>query len=164
MACLGGRRGVAAGSVTGTVSFGFAMPSRWSPQSVSAIVAVLALLAVLLGCAFLRAATTTDALPAAVASSTSPVSGPTELTNNSVPVRRLGVGSTVNDDKVFKSGGLKRDRATTLALSTPRPAGSAVPPLVGVVQSDQRVDAPARAPVSSCVDQNLLIRFCVARC
>ncbi|ORB05114.1 hypothetical protein BST30_15010 [Mycobacterium mantenii] len=99
-----------------------------------------------------------------VTSSIGPVSGPTALTTESAPVRRVGVGSTVNDDQAFKSGGLKRFRSTTVALSTPRPSGSAVPPTVGILRFQQRVDAPARAPASSSVSQNLLIRFCIARC
>jgi hypothetical protein len=142
------------------------MLPRWSRrQAASAIVAALALLAVVLGCGSLRAATTTGASqPPVAASSASPVTGPTQLTNDSVPVRRMGVGSTVNDDNAFKSGGLKRGRATPLALSTPRSSGSAAPPMVGIVRSQHRVNAPARAPASSCVDQNTLIRFCVARC
>ncbi|RAV11098.1 hypothetical protein DQP57_12380 [Mycobacterium colombiense] len=113
----------------------------------------------------MRAATTTGPWqPPAVASSTSPVSGPTQLSNDSVPIRRLSAASTVNDDKAFKSGGLKRNRSTPIALSTPRSPASAAPPMVGIVRSQQRVDAPARAPAETCVDQNLLIRFCVARC
>ncbi|ORA20460.1 hypothetical protein BST14_02215 [Mycobacterium arosiense ATCC BAA-1401 = DSM 45069] len=102
--------------------------------------------------------------PPAVAALTSPVPGPMQLSNDAVPIRRLGVGSTVNDDKAFKGGGLKRDRPTALAFSTPRPAGPATPPMVAILRSEQRSDPPARAPASSCVEQNLLIRFCVARC
>ncbi|RAU96214.1 hypothetical protein DQP58_10775 [Mycobacterium colombiense] len=102
--------------------------------------------------------------PPAVAASAGPVSGPMQLSHDSVPVRRIGVSSTVNDDKAFKGGGIKRFRPTTLAFSTPRSPGSAAPAVVAVIRAEQRADAPARAPASSCVDQDLLIRFCVARC
>lgn len=142
------------------------MPSRWSRrQCASTIVAALALLAAVLGFGALRTESRADVVqPDAVAISAGPVSGPMQLNNDSVSVRRLGVGSTVNDDKAFKSGGVKRDRLTALAFSTPRSAGSAVPPTVGVIWSAQRVDVPARAPSLCSTDQNLLIRFCVARC
>jgi hypothetical protein len=102
--------------------------------------------------------------PEVVVSSASPLSNPMHPDRESVPVRRLGVGSTVNDDKAFKSAGLKRDRGSTFALSTPRQSGSSAPPTLGIIWSQQRVDAPARAPASSPAGHNILIQFCVARC
>jgi hypothetical protein len=130
-----------------------------------AIVAALALVAAVLGCGALRAEMAANALqPEVVVSSASPLSNPMHPDHESVPVRRLGVGSTVNDDKAFKSAGLKRDRGSTLALSTPRQSDSSVPPTVGIIWSQRRIDTPARAPASSPVGHNILIHFCVARC
>ncbi|MCA2242323.1 MULTISPECIES: hypothetical protein [Mycobacterium] len=101
--------------------------------------------------------------PEVAASSVSPLSNPIYPDHESVPVRRLGVGSTVNDDKAFKSAALKRDRGSTFALSTPRQSGSSAPPAVGVIWSQQRVDTPARAPATSPVGHNIF-QYCVARC
>ncbi|WP_237394471.1 hypothetical protein [Mycobacterium intracellulare] len=130
-----------------------------------AIVAALALVAAVLGCGALRAEMAANASPPeAAASSVSPLSNPVHSDHESVPVRRLGVGSTVNDDKAFKSVALKRDRGSTFALSTPRQSGSSAPPTLGIIWSQQRVDAPARAPASSPAGHNILIQFCVARC
>ncbi len=50
--------------------------------------------------------------PGMVASAAELASGPARLNHEPVPARRLGIGSTVNDDLAFKSPGLKRDRAT----------------------------------------------------
>lgn len=142
------------------------MFSRWSRRkSALAIVAALALVAAVLGCGALRAEMAANAAPPEVAaSSVSPLSNPMHPDHESVPVRRLGVGSTVNDDKAFKSVALKRDRGSTFALSTPRQSGSSTPPTLGIMWSQQRVDTAARAPASSPVGPNILIQFCVARC
>lgn len=102
--------------------------------------------------------------PEVAVSSAGPLSNPTHPDHESVPVRRLGVGSTVNDDKAFKGGGLKRDRGSTFALSAPRQSGSSVPPTLGIIWSQPPGDTPARAPASSPTEQNRLIHFCVARC
>lgn len=142
------------------------MPSRWSPgQSALAIVAVLALVAAVLGCGALRAEMASNASqPQMAGSSAGPLSIPMHADHESVPVRRLDLGSTVDDDKAFKNVGLKRDRGTTLALSTPRQSGSSVPSAVGMIWPQRRVDTPARAPASRPPGQNILIRYCVARC
>jgi hypothetical protein len=165
VARLGSRRRIT-GSLCGTVSFGLRMPSRWLPRrSVLAIVAALALVAAVLGCGAVHAQMAALASQSSSAApSASPDSGPTQLHSAAAPVRRLGVGSTVNDDKAFRSAGLKRDRATTLALSTPRWSDSATPPSVGTVRSEQRSDTPAGRPICRSVVHNLLIQFCVARC
>lgn len=106
-----------------------------------------------------------NAAPPEVApSSVSPISNPIHSDHESVPVRRLGVGSTVNDDKAFKSAAVKRDRGSTFALSTPRQSGSSAPPTLGIIWSQQRVETPARPPASSPAGHNILIQFCVARC
>lgn len=138
----------------------------WWPrrQPALAIVAALALVAAVVGCGALRAEMAADASPPEVAASVSPISNPMHPDHESVPIRRLGVGSTVNDDKAFKSAGLRRDRGSTFALSTPRQSGSSVPPTLGMIWTQQRSDTPARAPASSPIGQNLLIHFCVARC
>ncbi|TAM72235.1 MAG: hypothetical protein EPN51_04240 [Mycobacterium sp.] len=107
----------------------------------------------------------TNALqPEVAVSSASPLSNPMHADHESLPVRRLGVGSTVNDDKAFKSAGLKHDHGSTFALFTPRKSDSSVPPTVGIIWSQPRIDTPARAPASSRVGQNILIQFCIARC
>ncbi|WP_231995090.1 hypothetical protein [Mycobacterium sp. 852002-10029_SCH5224772] len=130
-----------------------------------AIVAALALVAAVLGCGALRAETAANASPPEVAAaSANPLSNPMHPDHESVPVRRLGVGSTVNDDNAFKSAALKRNRGSTFALSTPRQSGSSTPPTLGIIWSQQRVDTPVRALASSPMGQNLLIQFCVARC
>lgn len=141
------------------------MFSRWSGrQSALAIVAALALVAAVLGCGALRAEMAASAAPPEAASSVSPISNPLNSDHESVPVRRLGVGSTVNDDKAFKSAAVKRDRGSTFALSTPRQSGSSAPPTLGIIWSQQRVDTPARPPASGPAGHNILIQFCVARC
>lgn len=99
---------------------------------------------------------------------TSPSANPewttTQVHSATVPVRRLGVGSTVNDDKAFRNAGFQCNRATILALSTPRSFGSAAPPAVDNIRPVQRFHAPARPPASSSVVHNVVIQFCVARC
>lgn len=142
------------------------MPSRWSRgKSAWAIVAVLALVAAVLGCGALRAEMASNASHSEMAgSSAGPLSIPMHSDHESVPVRRLDLGSTVDDDKAFKNAGLKRDRGTTFALSTPRQSGSSIPPAVGMIWPQRRVDTPARAPASRPPGQDILIRFCVARC
>ncbi|ETZ41732.1 hypothetical protein L838_4634 [Mycobacterium avium MAV_120709_2344] len=148
------------------MTFGDRTPARWSRrQSASAIVAVLTLVAAVLGCAALRVEMAGDASqPGMVASAAELASGPARLNHEPVPARRLGIGSTVNDDLAFKSPGLKRDRATAFAFSTPRSSDSLVAPTAGVIGWQQRVDTPPRPPTPVPAGHNLRIQFCVARC
>ncbi|OBG41697.1 hypothetical protein A5672_12300 [Mycobacterium alsense] len=72
-------------------------------------------------------------------------------------------GSTLNDDKAFKSGGLKRDRAPGFPTPAPRaawtptsPSPAAWPPRAG--------EPCCRVSAGVLAGQDLLAHLCVCRC
>jgi hypothetical protein len=89
--------------------------------------------------------------------------GPLQLRGGLAPHSHPDFGSTLNDDKAFKSAGLKRDRPTTFSLSVPRwpwtPSS-----LASATGSQRPVDAcPSRAPSTVLAGQDLLTKLCVSR-
>lgn len=126
-------------------------PSRWSRRRAAvAIVAGLSLVAVALGCWSPRS----DVAPGASDAVVTALSAP-------------GVGhadsSASNDDKAFKSGGLKRDRAQGLPIPAPRSSG-ALSSLTRAAWVQRPIDQSCRAPATGPAGQDLLARLCVCRC
>jgi hypothetical protein len=128
-----------------------------------AVVAVLAFLAAVLGCWALRV----EVIGAPQAETASPVAAPAtshgRFSAEWATVCRPDLDSTVNDDKAFKSAGLKRDRQTTFSIDVPRSSGSAMPSIERATRWQQPGDAASRAPTTVVADQNRLIQFCVDR-
>jgi hypothetical protein len=139
---------------------GAARPSRW--RSVVAIVAGLSLVAAALGCWTLRPEIAAGPSAPVVASLSAPDAGPGHLTDGSTPANRADFGSTLNDDKAFKSGGLKRDRATTFSLSAPRSPWTPAS-LAPVVWARGPGEVGCRASATVVAGQTLLAQLCVCR-
>lgn len=99
----------------------------------------------------------------AAVSAVAPDAGPPQFNDGSAPKSHPDFGSTLNDDKAFKSAGLKRDRPTTFSLSVPRGSWplSSLAPAIG---AQRPTDACAtRAPSTGLAAQDLLTTFCVSR-
>lgn len=142
---------------------GAARPSRWSRRrSAVAVVAGLSLIAAALGCWTPRPETAAGPSAPVVVSLSAPDGGQAHLTDGSTPAPRADFGSALNDDKAFKSGGLKRDRATTLSLTAPRTpwTPSSLAPVSWARGPGQ---ASCRASATVVVAQNLLAQLCVYR-
>ncbi|MGD1254142.1 hypothetical protein ACKUT9_07815 [Mycobacterium seoulense] len=92
-----------------------------------------------------------------------PGTGPLQSTKAPAPQSHDDMGSTLNDDKAFRSAGLKRDRPTTFALSAPRWSWtlSSLAPATGAYRP---VDARRScAPSTVLADRDLLTTLCVSR-
>ncbi|UXA08716.1 hypothetical protein KXD96_11970 [Mycobacterium sp. SMC-2] len=89
--------------------------------------------------------------------------GPLQLRDGSAPHSHSDFGSTLNDDKAFKSAGLKRDRPTTFWLSVPRSSWTPSS-LASVIGAQRPIDAcTPRAPSTVVTGQDLLTKLCVSR-
>ncbi len=89
--------------------------------------------------------------------------GPPQFRDGSTPQRHPDFGSTLNDDKAFKSAGLKRDRPPTFSLAAPRWSWTPSS-LATATGAQRRVDAsPSRAPSTVLAGQDLLAKLCVSR-
>ncbi|WP_256251014.1 hypothetical protein [Mycobacterium malmoense] len=119
-----------------------------------AIVAALSLFAAALGCWALRAEIAVGT-PQSVAASPGAAAG-------SAWASHPGFGSTLNDDKAFKSAGLKRDRPMTFALSAPRSFWLPTP-LGSSAGARQPGDTCPRAPSAGVTGHDLLTKLCVSR-
>lgn len=137
---------------------------RWlRRRSAVAIVAGLSLIAAALGCWALRTEIVTGTSAPAVVALSTPDAGQGHLTDGSATASHADFGSTLNDDKAFKSAGLKRDRPTTFSLSTPRSPWT--PSSLALAAWTARPGEPCcRAPATVLAGQNLLAQFCVCRC
>lgn len=89
--------------------------------------------------------------------------GPPQSRDSSASQSHPDFGSTLNDDKAFKSAGLKRNRPMTFSLSVPR--WSWTPSLLAYAAKAQRhVGASSpRAPSTVLAGQDLLTKLCVSR-
>ncbi|MCV7310028.1 hypothetical protein [Mycobacterium paraffinicum] len=89
--------------------------------------------------------------------------GTLEFRDGSAPRSHPDFGSTLNDDKAFKSAGLKRDRPTTFSLAVPRWSW-ALSSLASATGAQRPLDAcPSRAPSTVLAGQDLLTKLCVSR-
>lgn len=143
---------------------GASQPSRWSRRrSAVAVVAGLSLIAAALGCWALRTEIATDTSAPVVAALSAPDAGQGHRADGSATARHADFGSTLDDDKAFKSAGLKRDRPTTFSLSTPRSPWT--PSSLAAAAWTVRPGEPCcRAPATVLAGQNLLAQLCVCRC
>jgi hypothetical protein len=89
--------------------------------------------------------------------------GPLQFRDGSAPQIHPDLGSDLNDDKAFKSAGLKRDRPTTFSLSVPR--WSWTPSSLASAGGAQRPlnACSSRAPSTVLAGQDLLTKLCVSR-
>ncbi|WP_082948080.1 hypothetical protein [Mycobacterium sp. 852002-51613_SCH5001154] len=89
--------------------------------------------------------------------------GTLEFRDGSAPRSHPDFGSTLNDDKAFKSAGLKRDRPTTFSLSVPRWSWT-LSSLASATGAQRPLDVgPSRAPSTVLAGQDLLTKLCVSR-
>ncbi|MEB3983992.1 hypothetical protein OQ968_22340 [Mycobacterium sp. 663a-19] len=137
-------------------------PSRWSRQRPAiVIVAALSLFAAALGCSALQISADASAPPCVSVSVFD--AGPVHHKDGSALACHSDFGSTLNDDKAFKSAGLKRDRPPTFPLTVPRSLWS-TPAVAGGARWQQWGHPSTRAPVTTVAGQGLLTQLCVARC
>ncbi|OBH99282.1 hypothetical protein A5679_19855 [Mycobacterium scrofulaceum] len=81
---------------------------------------------------------------------------------SSAPRPHPDFGSTLDDDKAFKSAGLKRDRPTTFSLSVPRWAWTLS--FASATGAQRPIEACSpRAPSTVLAAQDILTIFCVSR-
>jgi hypothetical protein len=133
-----------------------------SRRSVVAVVAALSLLAAAFGYGALRTAAIAQASPPVAASLLYFDAGPAHVGADFAPARHLHPVSTLNDDKAFKSGGLKRDRPPTFTFDAPR-AFSSSAPVSWTTSVGTRRGGGARAPSTVHACNNLLTQLCVSR-
>lgn len=146
------------------MSFRAGRPSRRPRrQPALAVFAVLSLFAAAFGCWALQAGAAASASQQPAVSAVAPDTGALQFNNGSAPKSHPDFGSTLNDDKAFKSAGLKRDRPTTFSLSVPRESWplSSLTPAIG---AQRPTDAcTPRAPSTFLAVPDLLTTLCVSR-
>ncbi|WP_082968194.1 hypothetical protein [Mycobacterium scrofulaceum] len=82
---------------------------------------------------------------------------------SSAPQPHPDFGSALDDDKAFKSAGLKRDRPTTFSLSVPRWAWT-LSSSASATGAQPPIEACSpRAPSAVLAAQDILTIFCVSR-
>lgn len=89
--------------------------------------------------------------------------GPPQSRDGSAPQSHPDFGSTLNDDKAFKSAGLKRDRPMTFSPAVPRWSWTPSS-LAYAAKAQRRVGAGSPRPPSTVLaGQDLLTKLCVSR-
>ncbi|OBI33777.1 hypothetical protein A5709_21075 [Mycobacterium sp. E1386] len=137
-------------------------PSHRPRRSAVAVIAALSLFAAAFGFWALQVAATAGPPQHVAVSIAATDTGP-QIRDGSTPHSHPDFGSTLNDDKAFKSAGLKRDRPTTFSLSVPRWSWT-LSSLASAAGAQRPLDAcPSRAPSTFLAGQDLLTKFCVSR-
>ncbi|WP_082946272.1 hypothetical protein [Mycobacterium sp. E1747] len=125
-----------------------------------AVVAALSLFAAAFGFWALQVAT--QAGPPQPVSVSAAATGPAQFGDISASRTHPDFGSTINDDKAFKSAGLKRDRPTTFSLSAPRSAWT-LSSFASATGAQRPIEACSSRAPSTVVAAQLLTMLCVSR-